>query len=301
MPSTCWTVRPAHRSDDNLAHQSWETLCELCRSTSVESCSKLLLVSPQRVGDAQSGVQTFRSSGSVLTRQWRRARARGGWRTCTSCTWSSCGRSTRWRHTSNEPSSTCTQETVRRTQPPRSCCCRSSTRSGEDGITYSCSPSVRSAVIVKLTTPLLFQSFPDALWWEVHVRRTETGSQNFKGETGLFNRDKKQVVHCLLLWFRQSSCLFYVSVVMPHYLLMSVRTYDLKCFSDEQTSRSYFRRNSASILKTSPGSWTVSAAANVDCGENCRWDTVCVCVCVCVGACWFLHVGMKYNMLINKL
>eukprot|EP00064_Thunnus_orientalis_P020248 superscaffoldBa00005468_g20382 len=33
------------------------------------------------------------------------------------------------------------------------------------------------------------------------------------------------------------------------------------------------KRNSASTLKTSPGSWTVSAAVNVDCGENYRLST----------------------------
>lgn len=37
----------------------------------------------------------------------------------------------------------------------------------------------------------------------------------------------------------------------------------------------FFRRNSASTSKTSPGSWTVWAAANVDCGANCRWGCRC--------------------------
>lgn len=95
----------------------------------VKCCCRCLIA--QRVGAAQSGVQTFRSFGSGLTQQRQRARVHGGWRTCTSCTSSSCGHSTRWLHISNEHLSTCTPETHRRTVPPRTCYWKFSMRSSK--------------------------------------------------------------------------------------------------------------------------------------------------------------------------
>lgn len=45
------------------------------------------------------------------------------------------------------------------------------------------------SVVNKEKCLFVFQIFPNALWWEVYVRRTQNRSQNIKGEAKIFNND----------------------------------------------------------------------------------------------------------------
>ncbi len=116
VQNTCWTVNT--RTSRSV----------IVRCSAIVVSDECFL---QRAGGSRSGVQTCMSSDSASTRPRRRARERGGSRTCTSSTWSSCGRFLKWLRTSSAPSSTCTRETLRRTPAPKSYCCRSSTRPSE--------------------------------------------------------------------------------------------------------------------------------------------------------------------------
>lgn len=90
---------------------------------------------------------------------------------------------------------------------------------------------------LNLTSLHLLQSFSNALWWEIHVCWTQDGGQDSEGELQPSGLDSQKLQEIYLT----------VPVFFP------------------------FRRSSASISKTFPGSWTVSAAVNVVCGGNCRW------------------------------
>lgn len=152
-----------------------------------------------------------------------------------------------------------------------------------------CRSFVSSAVIVRLTAPFVLQSFPDALRWEVHVRRTQNRSQNIKGETfnssvavfyseALFSKSREarnqSTDWCICVFVYQYSITFWI---LYDRCLMHVWS-ETFWWWNRSSSLSSFRRSSGSILKTSPGSWTVSAAVNVASGGNCRWDSSpCLC------------------------